>query len=112
MEKYLINILNENNNKKTESTELTFSGIDIETLKNSIEQLGFSEKLSKYSFEYKNLFHKGIILYLLSYFINNNLSPFKSLDDYIRLKIDIDDTRRELEEALIEILDETKETFK
>jgi hypothetical protein len=108
LENRLIEILDDT--KLSKPHELT--SYEIETLQKSLEELEFSEKLSKYSFEYKNLYHRGIILYLLSIFVNNILSPFKSLDDYIRMKTDMDDTRSELEETLIEILDETKETFK
>jgi hypothetical protein len=55
---------------------------DIEEVQDILYNLGFSEELIAYNFQYNNPIHKGILLGLLLNFKYNTLSPFFPLQDY------------------------------
>ena len=73
-------------------------------INNHIWNLGM-EKLNKYSFDYSNPIHKGIVLTLLSYCDNTTLSPFYPLQKYPKEFAEVDKITSKWEAEMLRILD-------
>lgn len=69
---------------------------------------GFSDNLSEYEFQFNNKIHKGILLDILLKEKYDILSPFYPLQKYPIQEKKIEDITIELENALIQILNKTK----
>jgi hypothetical protein len=70
--------------------------------------IGFSDNLSEYEFQYNNKIHKGILLDILLKDKYDTLSPFYPLQEYPKQQKEIENITIKLENALIEILNKTK----
>jgi hypothetical protein len=73
-------------------------------IKKVVCNIKFSDKI-----QYTNPIHIGILINL---FLNNQynlLSPFYPIEEYPQQKKEVDEINIQLENALIEILDKTKE---
>lgn len=81
---------------------------EIDTIINILYNLGFSDKLLEYKFEYNNKIHKGILLDLLLKEKYDILSPFYPLQEYPEQKKEVEEITKKLENALIDILNKTK----
>jgi len=88
-------------NKKLSSEE---KNVIIEVLYN----MGFTDRLSGYEFQYNNPIHIGILLDILLKDKYNILSPFYPLQNYPKQQEQIDIINIYLENALIDILNKTK----
>jgi hypothetical protein len=85
---------------------------EIKVIIEVLYNLGFSDKLLEYDFQYNNPIHKGILLDLLLKHKYDILSPFYPLQNYPKQAEKVDKITIELENALIDILDKTKTTSK
>jgi len=81
---------------------------EIKVIIEVLYNLGFSDKLLEYDFQYNNPIHKGILLDLLLKHKYDILSPFYPLQNYPKQAEKVDKITIELENALIDILDKTK----
>jgi hypothetical protein len=54
----------------------------IDEVKNIIYNIGFSDAFQEYKFQYHNQAHIGIIATIITYYINNPLSPFQPLQQF------------------------------
>jgi hypothetical protein len=70
--------------------------------------MGFSDKLLGYDFQYNNQIHVGILLDILLKDKYDILSPFYPLQNYPNQQEEVDKITIELENALIDVLDKTK----
>lgn len=95
-------------NKLISKKKLSREEIDviIEVLFN----MGYSDELSGYDFQYNNPIHIGIVLELLVKSKYDILSPFYPLQNYPKQQKEVDKITMELETALLDILDKTKTT--
>ena len=93
-------------------TKKKLSDEEIKVITNVFYNMGFSDKLLEYEFQYNNPIHKGILLDLLLKDKYDVLSPFYPLQKYPEQKKEVDKITIELENALIDILDKTKTTSK
>ena len=89
-------------------TKKKLSDEEIKVITNVFYNMGFSDKLLEYEFQYNNPIHKGILLDLLLKDKYDVLSPFYPLQKYPEQKKEVDKITIELENALIDILDKTK----
>lgn len=86
----------------------TISNEEIDKITNVLSNMDFSDKLSKYNFQYNNPIHKGILLDLLLKEQYDTLSPFYPLQNYPDQQDEINEITVNLENSLIDILDRTK----
>jgi hypothetical protein len=54
----------------------------LDEVKNILYNIGFSDTLQEYKFQYNNTGHIGIIATIITYYINNPLSPFQPLQQF------------------------------
>ena len=95
----LINNLIQNKNMTKE---------EMDELREYLANLGFTNDLVEYDFQFYNPIHQGIILTLLSKYKNDVLSPFYPLQEYPGKLEEVDEITKKLEINLIQILNETK----
>jgi hypothetical protein len=89
-------------------TKKILSNEEIDVIRNVLYNMGFSDKLSEYEFQYNNPIHIGILLDFLLKHKYDILSPFYPLQNYPKQADEVDKITIELENALIDILDKTK----
>jgi hypothetical protein len=89
-------------------TKKNLSKEEIDVIIGVLYNMGFSDKLLEYEFQYNNPIHKGILLDILVKSKHDVLSPFYPLQEYPKQQKVVDKITIELENALIEILDKTK----
>jgi len=93
-------------------TKKKLSDEEKKVIKNVLYNMGFSDKLSEYEFQYNNPIHIGIVLDFLLKHKYDILSPFYPLQNYPKQADEVDKITESLEKALIDILDKTKTTPK
>ena len=81
---------------------------EIRALIDVLYNMGFSDTLLEYDFQYSNPIHKGILLDLLVKSKYDVLSPFYPLQKYPKQQDEVDKITFKLENALLDILDKTK----
>lgn len=94
---------------------ITKKGLSVDVknaITNVLFNMGYSDELSGYDFQYNNPIHKGIVLDLLVKSKYDILSPFYPLQNYPNQQKEVDKITMELETALLDILDKTKTTTK
>jgi hypothetical protein len=89
-------------------TKKKLSEEEIRALIEVLYNMGFSDTLLEYEFQYNNPIHKGILLDLLVKSKYDVLSPFYPLQKYPKQQEEVDNITIKLENALLDILDKTK----
>ena len=79
----------------------------VDEIKNFMYNIGFSEKLQSYNFEFDNTFHLGIISCIITFYINNPVNAFNSIQKYSAEK-DLYKIIGKWEQELIRILNTTR----
>ena len=54
----------------------------LDEVKNILYNIGFSDALQEYNFQYHNTGHIGIVATIITYYINNPLAPFQPLQQF------------------------------
>lgn len=93
-------------NKLISKKKITSEEIDV--IRNVFYNMGFTEKLSGYKFQYNNPIHIGILLDVLVKEKYDLLSPFYPLQNYPKQAVEVDRITIALENAMIDILDKTR----
>jgi len=81
---------------------------EINEIINILYNLGFSEKISNYDFQYNNPIHKGILLDLLIRSKHDTLEPFYPLNEYPEQYTEVKKITVKQENALFDVLEKTK----
>jgi hypothetical protein len=81
---------------------------EIDVIRNVLYNMGFTERLSGYEFQYNNPIHIGVLLDVLVKEKYDLLSPFYPLQNYPKQAGEVDRITIALENAMIDILDKTK----
>ena len=81
---------------------------EIGVIRNVFYNMGFTEKLSGYEFQFNNPIHIGILLDVLVKEKYDLLSPFYPLQNYLKQAVEVDRITIALENAMIDILDKTR----
>jgi hypothetical protein len=81
---------------------------ELDVIRSVFYNMGFTERLSAYEFQFDNPIHIGILLDVLVKEKYDLLSPFYPLQDYPKQSGEIDRITTKLENAMIDILDKTK----
>jgi hypothetical protein len=81
---------------------------ELDVIRSVFYNMGFTERLSAYEFQFDNPIHIGILLDVLVKEKYDLLSPFYPLQNYPKQSGEVDRITTELENAMIDILDKTK----
>jgi hypothetical protein len=81
---------------------------EIDVIRNVFYNMGFTERLSGYEFQFNNPIHIGVLLDVLVKEKYDLLSPFYPLQNYPKQSGEVDRITIVLENAMIDILDKTK----
>jgi hypothetical protein len=76
----------------------------LDEVKNILYNIGFSDTLQEYKFQYNNTGHIGIVAAIITYYINNPLTPFQPLQQF-SVEKDVHKIFCKWESDLIKILD-------
>jgi len=86
----------------------TLNHDEISELRNIIYNCDFPEELQEYDYEYNNPVHQGILVTLVSYYMNDPLKPFFPLQKYPDESNEIDIIMEDWQTDLIDILNKSK----
>ena len=79
----------------------------VDELKNFTYNLGFSDKLQTYNYEFDNPFHLGVICTIITFYINNPISAVNPVHRY-SVEKEIYDVYEKWEKELLRILNTSR----